>query len=116
MRMLRLSLITALVLGAVAAPASAGRPASLFAAVQKVYAPKKVHIEEFCYKTFRGRLYTLVAVTRLGSGRAGTAAFQYRKTPGWSGMWRDGKVLRTIPKRQRGHVRAVVKRLHRECA
>jgi hypothetical protein len=116
MRRLRLSLVAALLLLAVAAPASAGRPTSLFTAVQKVYAPKKVHINEFCYKTFRGRLYALVAVTRLGSDTAATAAFQFRKAPGWAGMWRDGKVLRAIPKRERGHVRAVVKRLHKECA
>jgi hypothetical protein len=116
MRTLRLSLVTALLLLALAAPAFARHPTALFNAVEKVYAPKKVHINEFCYKTFKGHLYGLVAVTYRRSGRASTAAFQFINPSGWAGMWKAGKVLRTIPKSRRAHVRAVVKRLHKECA
>jgi hypothetical protein len=116
MRTLRLSLVAALLLAVLATPALARRPTALFDAVSKVYAPKKVHVNEFCYKTFHGHLYALVAVVYRRSGKASASAYRFINKSGWAGMWNDGKVLRVIPKHERGHVRAVVKRLHRECA
>ena len=115
MRAIRLSLVTGALLLALAAPALAGYPKTLFAAVQKAYAPKKVHLDGFCYKTFHGRLYTLVDVTYLRNDKAGSAAFRLFTKAGWFALWKDGKVLPAVEKRQRGHVRAVVKRLHKEC-
>ena len=49
------------------------------------------------------------------TGRASTLALQFINTNEWFAMWKDGKVLPAVEKRQRGHVRAVVKRLHKEC-
>jgi len=115
MRTARRSLLTAVLLLALAAPAFAAYPKSIFGAVKKVYAPRKFTINEFCYRTINGKRYVLVAVT-FASGKAGTVALEWIHNKGYFAMWRDGALLHAVPKRDRARVRALVKRIRRECA
>jgi len=116
MRTIRLSLVAAVLLLTVAAPALARYPRVLSVAIAKAYAPRKVHTNEFCHKTIRNQVYVLVAVNYVKSGKASTLALQFINTGGWFAMWKDGKVLPAVPKRQRAHVRALVKNLRAQCA
>jgi hypothetical protein len=89
-------------------------PKVLFDAVQKTYAPKKVRIESVCHEQINSRLYVLVDVEYIKSGRARKAAFQYTRA-GWFGIWKDGAIRLAVAKSQRPRVRAVMKELHRFC-
>jgi hypothetical protein len=93
-----------------------GYPKVLSVAIAKAYAPRKVHTTEFCYKTIKGKVYVLVAVSYVRSGKASTLALQFVNAAGWFATWKDGKALPAVPKRQRAHVRAVVKNLRAQCA
>jgi len=109
----RLSLATAAVLAVLAAPALA-LPQTLLGAVQKAYRMRSVHIASLCHESIGGRSYNLVDVKLVKSERSRQAAFAYRRT-GWRGIWKDGKIMRAVPKSQYGKVRAAVKELRRFC-
>ena len=98
----------------VAAPAF-GRPSSLLNAVQKVYAPKKVHLDVVCFKGYRGHGYALVGVSIEPIANKSQSAYQYFKSRGWVGMWRNGKVMKRVAKSQRARVRAAVKYMKFAC-
>jgi hypothetical protein len=115
MRSLRVALVATALALAVAAPSFA-YPKVLLVAITKAYAPRKIHINEFCHKVIRNKVYVLVSVDYIRTDKPSTIALQYVSRAGWFAMWRDGKVLRQVPKKQRGHVRALVKNLRAQCA
>ena len=61
MRAGRFALATAVLLGVLAAPAFA-YPKVLGVAIDQAYSPKKIHLDEICYKHIRGKLYVLASV------------------------------------------------------
>jgi hypothetical protein len=113
-RTLTLAASTAVLLALVAVPALA-LPKTLLGAVQKAYATPHVHIDSLCHEPIGGRSYNLVELTLVKSKRSRIAAFAYRSRTGWFGIWKDGRITRTVPKRQRGRVHYVVKELRRFC-
>jgi hypothetical protein len=115
MRSLRVALVAAALALAVAAPSFA-YPKVLLVAITNAYAPKKVHINEFCHKVIRGKVYVLVSVNYTRTNKPSTLAVQYVSRAGWFALWRDGKILRQVPKKQRAHVRALVKNLRMQCS
>ena len=112
MRMLVAFLAAVLVLGFVAG--ALAFPKVLLDAVQKTYAPRKVHIEALCHERIGGRLYVRVDVTLVKSGRARSAAFESTRA-GWFAVWKNGKIRPAVAKSQRPRIRAAVKELHRYC-
>jgi hypothetical protein len=111
----RLLLVSAAaVLLALSATAAFAYPKTLFDAVQKAYAPRKAHIESFCHEQIGSKVYVLVDVTLVKSGKSRSAAFEYKKA-GWFGIWRDGKITAAVVKSQRPRVRSILKELHRFC-
>src|SRR5262245_17563254 len=115
MRTFRVALVAAALALAVAAPSFA-YPKVLFVAITNAYAPRKVQINEFCHKVIRGKVYVLVSVDYARTNKPSSLALQYVSRAGWFAMWKDGKVLHKVPKKQRGHVRALVKNLRAHCA
>jgi hypothetical protein len=113
-RTLKLSAATLVLLALLAVPALA-LPKTLLGAAQKAYAPQHVHIDSLCHEPIGGRSYNLVELTLVKSKRSRIAAFAYRPGSGWFGIWKDGKITRAVPKRQRGRVHYVVKELRRFC-
>jgi len=110
----RLSAALVVLLALLAVPAFA-LPKTLRGAVQKAYATPHVHIDSLCHEPIGGRSYNLVELTLVKSGRSRIAAFAYRPRTGWFGVWKDGKIMRTVPKGQRGRIHYVVKELRRFC-
>ena len=88
-------------------------PKILFDAVQKVYAPRKAHVDGLCREQIGPRVYVLVDVTLVKSGRARSVAFVYKR--GWFGIWRDGKIMSAVPKSQDARWPDGIKELHRFC-
>ncbi len=96
-----------------AAPALA-YPKTLLDAVVKAYAPRATHIDGFCHEKIGRYVYVRVDVTLVKTGAARRAAFQAARD-GWRVMWRDGSIVRTVPKRQRAHFRWIIRELNRFC-
>lgn len=112
MRLTRLFLLCAVLLLVATAPALA-YPKVLIDAVTKAYAPKKTHIEGLCHEKIGKSTYTRVDVTLAGSERTRLVAFQW--VGGWRPIWKDGAIVRTVPKRQRAHFRWMMRELNRFC-
>ena len=109
---LRVSLSSVALLLVAAAPALA-YPRVLFDAVTKAYAPKKPHIEALCHEKIGKSTYTRVDLTLGASDKTRQVAFQW--TNGWRPLWKDGALVRTIPKHQRAHFRWIMRELNRFC-
>ena len=112
MRPTRLSLVCA-VLFLVATTPAVAYPRVLLDAVTKVYGPGKLHIDSLCHEKIGKSTYTRVDLTLAGSGRARSVAFQW--VGGWRPIWKDGAIVRTVPKRQRAHFRWIMRELNRFC-
>ena len=108
-------MFVAVLLG-VTATAAFAFPKVLGVAINQAYAPKKVHLNEICYKHIHSKLYVLASVGYAGTDRPSTLALQYVKGAGWLALWKDGKVLSRVPKRIRAQARANVKSLRAQCA
>ena len=113
---MRLKLAAGLVvLSALSAVPALALPKTLLGAVQKAYVTRHVHIDSLCHEPIGGRSYNLVQLTIVKNGGHRIAAFAYRPRAGWFGIWKDGKIMRTVPKGQRGRVHYVVNELRRFC-
>jgi len=95
-----------------AAPALA-YPRVLLTAVEQVYAPHKTHVDGLCHEKIGHSTYTRVDVTLRSSDRPSKVAFQWRS--GWRLIWKDGKLVRSVPKRQRPHFRWIMRELQHFC-
>ena len=111
----RLLLVLAVLTLGVVAPALA-YPKVLGVAINRAYAPKKIHLNEICYKHIGGKLYVLASVDYVRTEKPSTLALRYVKGAGWLALWKDGKLLPAVPKRIRPQTRAGVKGLRAECA
>lgn len=96
----------------VVAPAFA-YPKVLFDAVTKAYTPKKPHISGLCHERIGKSTYTRVDVTLGASDKPHLVAFQW--VGGWRPIWKDGALVKTVPKRQRPHFRWIMRELNRFC-
>ena len=85
-------------------------------AIDQAYAPKKIHLNQICYKHIKAKLYVLASVSYAKTDKPSTLALRYVKNAGWLAVWRDGTVLRGVPKRTRPQMRAAVKSLRAQCA
>jgi len=114
-RLSRISLVCAVLLLLAAAPALAF-PKVLGVAIDQAYAPKKIHLNEICYKHIKTKLYVLASVDYVKTEKPSTLALRYVTGSGWLAVWRDGKGLPAVPKRIRSRMRAAVKNLRAQCA
>jgi len=114
-RALRLFLLLAVLALGVAAPALA-YPKVLGVAINRAYSPKKIQLNEICYKHIRGKLYVLASVDYVRTEKPSTLALRYVKGAGWLALWKDGKLMPAVPKRIRPQARAGVKSLRAQCA
>jgi hypothetical protein len=112
-RRLTILAIAVVLLLAVSGPALA-YPKTLVDAVAKAYAPRKTHIDGFCHENIGRYTYVRVDVTVGSSDRTRRVAFQYVKG-GWRPLWKDGKLLASVPKRLRAHYRWMLRELNRFC-
>jgi len=111
-RLTRLSLLCAVLLLVAAAPALA-YPRVLLDAVTKMYAPKKPHINSLCHEKIGKSTYVRVDVTLGSSEKARKVAFQWVR--GWRPIWKDGALVRSVPKRERAHFRWIMRELNHFC-
>jgi hypothetical protein len=114
-RLTRISIVCAVLLLLAAAPALAF-PKVLGVAIDRAYAPKKIHLNGICYKHIKTKLYVLASVDYVKTDKPSTLALRYVKGAGWLAAWRDGKVLPAVPKRIRSQTRAAVRSLRAQCA
>lgn len=108
----RLIMLAAVLALLVAAPALA-YPKVLLDAVNKAYAPKKPHVQGFCHEKIGKSTYTRVDLTLGASDKTRRVAFQW--VGGWRAIWKDGALVRTVPKKQRPHFRWIMRELNRFC-
>ena len=85
----------------------------LIDAVSKAYAPKKIHIAGLCHEKIGKSTYTRVELTLGASDKTRRVAFQW--VGGWRPIWKDGALVKTVPKRQRAHFRWIMRELNRFC-
>jgi hypothetical protein len=111
-RLIRLSLVCAVLLLVATTPALA-YPRVLLDAVTKVYGPRKLHVDSLCHEKIGKSTYVRVDITLVASGKARSIVFQWVR--GWRPIWKDGAILKSVPKRERAHFRWIMRELNRFC-
>ena len=104
--------IASLLAGAITAPVANAMPLQ-GEYTSKAYAPKKIHIAGLCHEKIGKSTYTRVELTLGASDKTRRVAFQW--VGGWRPIWKDGALVKTVPKRQRAHFRWIMRELNRFC-
>jgi hypothetical protein len=107
-------LAVALVLLLALASPALSYPKTLVDAVAQTYAPRKTHIDSLCHETIGRSVYVRVDVKVGSSDRTRRVAFQYVKS-GWRPLWKEGRLLTSVPNSRRAHYRWILRELNRFC-